>query len=143
MIGFRSKATGTGLREGFCAASLRSQMSQENPSTFDYPGYSTLPEASQFRPRGDKLGIYSEALRETPLACRIGVLDSAPSRPGGVRGCLRPLALFAWQRDSAVPLATRANLASFSEYERSTKLAPQSAFARFAILQSQAAYARA
>jgi len=66
-----------------------------------------------------------------------------PSPPGGVRGRLRPLALFAWQRDSAVPLATGANLAPFSEYERSTKLAPQSAFARFAVLQSQAAYARA
>jgi CBS domain-containing protein len=36
-----------------------------------------------------------------------------------------------------------ANQAPFGEYERSTKLAPQSAFARFAILQSQAAYTRA
>jgi hypothetical protein len=39
-------------------------MTQENPSTLDYQGYSTLPKASQFRPRGDRLGIYLEALHE-------------------------------------------------------------------------------
>ena len=44
---------------------------------------------------------------------------------------------------ASAPLATGANRAPSREYERSTKLAPQSAFARPAILQSQAAYAGA
>ena len=43
----------------------------------------------------------------------------------------------------SVPLETRMNLASFRAYEWSIKLAPQSAFTRSAIQQSQAAYAGA
>jgi len=43
----------------------------------------------------------------------------------------------------SVPLETRMSLASFRAHEWSIKLAPQSAFTRFAIQQSEAAYAGA
>ena len=56
--------TGADLRKGFCEASLRSRITRETRARLTATGYSTLPEASQFRPRGDKLGIYSEALHE-------------------------------------------------------------------------------
>jgi hypothetical protein len=46
-------------------------------------------------------------------------------------------------RHNSLPLGTNANLAPFKGHERFIKLAPQSAFTRAAIQQSQAAYAGA
>lgn len=39
-------------------------MTRETRARSTASGYTTLPEASQLRPRGDRLGIYSEALHE-------------------------------------------------------------------------------
>jgi hypothetical protein len=57
---------------------------------FDYSAYPRFPEASQFRHRSDRLGIYSGSFRKKT----VGLRDSAFSTPRGADffGSIRPVA---------------------------------------------------